>query len=600
MRNGCIGLKPHGRSQYNAATDEVCQRCWEPKANEHLLTEQTFIGMLNKGQIVGQSPSTKGKGKGDTSEAKGKGKGKDGSKGKGKSPSKSKGKGASIAWSAVAWNAHQKWENVQKELKELRKKVAENEKKTADGSPDTPDKQEAQEEPKLFTRNFEGKKVPVVHSCACGNQLWAIPKNKKCPEPSCGIDLVLPEKAPAQRKPEGICFAAQKILGNLDQGQGPAKLDPDLRQLKLANASALYDFAVQQGQDAETLELLKKKHDALKDEEPPEDGVSYKTLSDIESALKKQDAYWEKAEIKLDTQANSLSAAYDAAEAALQAHVKHMKSSEASHFATKTSLTKQREALLKNLQVQGQPNQMQQQATLQAQPVTEQAVQQAQIPPITAIQTVAALKLDAFWAANPDAAQNRLMFTDLFTKMGNFVSQSQASQEEAARDEELRKRMAEQHAMLEQQEREKQEVAAKVASEAAAQQQEVLRVQEQQRLQVAAEQGRVAAATAKDLLVHQELERNQLLAKQSGAVAASSHLDPSVAPEVAPPETIGQMSLFDQCQAKLKGTTGNMIEKLERKLAHKSKDMEPDTKTEEGMELDKIEDQDLKKLKTDA
>ena len=124
----------------------------------------------------------------------------------------------------------------------------------------------------------------------------------------------------------------------------------------------------------------------------------------------------------------------------------------------------------------------------------------------------------------------------------------------------------------------------------------MLRIQEQQRLQVVAEQERVAAATANDLLAHQELARNQLLAKQSGAVAASSHLDPS---KLDAPEATGQMSLFDQCEAKLKGTTGSMIEKLERKLAHKSKDMEPDTNTEEGMVLDKIEDQELKELKTD-
>ena len=107
----------------------------------------------------------------------------------------------------------------------------------------------------------------------------------------------------------------------------------------------------------------------------------------------------------------------------------------------------------------------------------------------------------------------------------------------------------------------------------------------------------MAAEKSKQFEEDQQSERNGLLAKQFGADAASSSLDPA---NNEPPKAEGQMSLFDQCQAKLKGTTGNMIEKLERKLAHKSKDMEPDTKTEEGMELDKIEDQDLKKLKTDA
>ena len=64
MRKLCIGMKAHGKSQYNGPAVELCTRCWQPKTSTEMLSEPTFIKMYNEQMIVGQSPNDKGKGKG--------------------------------------------------------------------------------------------------------------------------------------------------------------------------------------------------------------------------------------------------------------------------------------------------------------------------------------------------------------------------------------------------------------------------------------------------------------------------------------------------------------------------------------------------------
>ena len=143
--------------------------------------------------------------------------------------------------------------------------------------------------------------------------------------------------------------------------------------------------------------------------------------------------------------------------------------------------------------------------------------------------------------------------------------------------------------MLQQQEKEKLEVAQKLQHDAALQQQEVLRQQQQQ---VVAEQERVIAATQKDLEIHQELERQRLIDKQTAPAQAKAPAQP---PQVPVPA-----SLFDQCKADLeaKAGVGTTIQRLEAQLSQKTRTLETDRTTEMGMELDRAEDQDLKKLRT--
>ena len=219
----------------------------------------------------------------------------------------------------------------------------------------------------------------------------------------------------------------------------------------------------------------------------------------------------------------------------------------------------------------------------------QQVIQQAQIQPTKAFEIVAGLQLDSFWDANPEAALNRTMFTDLFKAFGNHVSLNQISQDEAVR-------VAEQQAILEQQAKETREVALKVANEAAAKEQEVVRVQELQMLQIAAEHGRVAEARARDLKAHQVIEQQKLLAKQTEGAAASSTLDPT---KVEPLAVAAQVSPVELSETKGAGKTASVIEKIERQLNQTSKDIEPDLKTSDGMELDKAEEQDAKQTKVD-
>ena len=163
--------------------------------------------------------------------------------------------------------------------------------------------------------------------------MWPTPKEKhgeppKCLATHCGKTPVLPEKTCTQKKPAGVCFAAQKVLGRLNQEQAPPKLDPDARQIKLAQANALWELAYAQGADSETLRMLKRKVDDFEEDQPETEQINFKTLSDIDEALSKQDAFWETKEKKLETHASTLSAAFEKARSALQAHVDHMKDSQ--------------------------------------------------------------------------------------------------------------------------------------------------------------------------------------------------------------------------------------------------------------------------------
>ena len=190
---------------------------------------------------------------------------------------------------------------------------------------------------------------------------------------------------------------------------------------------------------------------------------------------------------------------------------------------------------------------------------------------------VAGLQLDSFWEANPEAALNREMFSQMFKALGDHVALNQTSQEDALR---------EQQAMLEQQAKETREVAQRVANEAAAKEAEVLRLQELQRQQVAAEHERVAAATARDLQAHQVIEQQKLLAQQN-LLAASSNLDPTKVEPLA----VVQANTAEEHAAKWKGNTSSLIEQVERQLNQKSKEIEPDEKTEDTMETDKDKDE---------
>ena len=217
-----------------------------------------------------------------------------------------------------------------------------------------------------------------------------------------------------------------------------------------------------------------------------------------------------------------------------------------------------------------------------------------------AIKTIAAMSLEQFWAANPQLAVNKDAFLQTFAVLGNHVAQTQNHDQQleaeklAALDEEALIELAkieEQKAMILQQENEKLEVAQKLQHDAALQQQEVLRQQQQQQ-QVVAEQERVIAATQKDLEIHQELERQRLIDKQTAPVQTASPAQPPNVPVPA--------SLFDKCKADLeaKAGVGTTIQRLEAQLAQKTRTLETYRTTEMGMELDRAEDQDLKKLRT--
>ena len=82
--------------------------------------------------------------------------------------------------------------------------------------------------------------------------------------------------------------------------------------------------------------------------------------------------------------------------------------------------------------------------------------------------------------------------------------------------------------------------------------------------------------------------------------AAQGQTSAPVEPPVEPPKFLAT-SLFDQCKANLeaKAGVGTTIERLERQLAQKLKSLEPDKNTELGMEVDKAEDQELKKFKVE-
>ena len=122
-------------------------------------------------------------------------------------------------------------------------------------------------------------------------------------------------------------------------GQNPkaGEQDPGERQIKLANATALFDMAVQQCQPPSITRPLKQQIDDLQAEEEEAAGKPlYKTLSEVEASLTKQDEYWTKAEEKMKSEGEALSKALAKAEANLKGHVAYMRETETNHFATKT------------------------------------------------------------------------------------------------------------------------------------------------------------------------------------------------------------------------------------------------------------------------
>jgi colicin import membrane protein len=278
-----------------------------------------------------------------------------------------------------------------------------------------------------------------------------------------------------------------------------------------------------------------------------------------------------------------------------------MKLTESSHFETKTKLSDQRITLLKDIPQNEAPKERE-----QVQPATEAPLLQKITQANAAIKTIAAMSLEQFWEANPEVAANKVALLQTFGVLRSYVAQTQENDQQL--DKELAKleernakeladldKLEEQRAMQEQQEREKQEVAEQLRNELLAQTQEVERQQEAARQQVAAEQQRVAAATQRDLEIHQELERQKLLSKQAAKDQTSAPAKPPVEPQ-----NIVATSLFDQCKADLeaKAGVGTTIQRLEAQLAQKTRTLEADRTTEMGMELDRAEDQDLKKLRT--
>ena len=103
-----------------------------------------------------------------------------------------------------------------------------------------------------------------------------------------------PEKEPALRKPEVICYAAQRVLGALSQDQNAVSHDPDERLTRVANATALFDMAMQQVAPMETTRRLKQDIDDLAEEGLTSEAYLFKTFADVDAAILKQDDYFAK------------------------------------------------------------------------------------------------------------------------------------------------------------------------------------------------------------------------------------------------------------------------------------------------------------------
>jgi len=198
-----------------------------------------------------------------------------------------------------------------------------------------------------------------------------------------------------------------------------------------------------------------------------------------------------------------------------------------------------------------------------------------------AFKTLAAVSLDTFWTLNPQVAANKEIFLQTFACFGNFVAGTKAHDEQAAEREaalaKLDEEALEAHAyevelreMAIQQEKEANELAQKMQNDARLQQEEVLRQQKLNQIQA-----------AQELNAQQELDKKKLLEKQKS--------DPPQAP-----------SLFDKCKAEIdaKAGVGQTIQMLEAQLAQsaqRTRTLEGDKVTAEGMEIEKSEDQDAKK-----
>ena len=239
--------------------------------------------------------------------------------------------------------------------------------------------------------------------------------------------------------------------------------------------------------------------------------------------------------------------------------------SETNQFDTKTSLSNQKENLLKNVPPNEAPTPKE-----QTKEATETPVLQKVIKADDAFKTISALSLESFWLANPQLAATKDIFLQTFAGLGNHVAgvkdhDLQAAEQEAAFAQldkdalEEAARIVEQSEMLIQQEKANHELAQKLQHQAYLEQQEVLRKQKLQQVQAAQEQN-----------AQQELERKQLLEKQQ----KENPPQPPVNPESG---------------------VGLAIQKFETQLARTTRALEDDKGTADGMEV--AEDQDAKKLR---
>lgn len=169
------------------------------------------------------------------------------------------------------------------------------------------------EEPKTLPKtmfNNKGEQVPIVISCPCGQQMWSVPKNKRCVDKECGLELTHPEKEKeVQGKKRFISGCAKSFLESYKAPEVITQTeDPDERQSRLTQAQAGLDQALQTKSLPEAvLKVMREEVEELR-KPPVKQGakvISYNLRSKAETAAREENKHWEAHKKQMDARASA-------------------------------------------------------------------------------------------------------------------------------------------------------------------------------------------------------------------------------------------------------------------------------------------------------